>query len=347
MLRRVRARSTRLAVVMALCVAVLAACGDDSDGDSSSSGDGGDSTASSSDTVKVGMALTGPRNDGGYAQAHYDGLAVAAENYDIDTTVVDNIGPGQPRVDALKNLAQTNDLVIGVGAEFAPAGVEVAPQYPDVSFVIINGQMSDDAPNLHVYYAREGVPAYVAGVVAAELTKSKTTGFVGGEEIPPTVQSDDAFQAAVKESDSSIDVLSINTGDFNNVADAKQATATQIGQGADVIFLMLDNAFEGAQQAVQESGEDVLVFDIIVPRCDTGDNVVGTATLNSTTMVATIIEDYENDALPTEIQAYGVEDPDIQSFVLCPKWQTPELTKLVDDTIEQINNGEIEMPEGV
>jgi basic membrane protein A len=323
----------------------LAACSDDSDGGSGTGGDGGD--GGSSDAIKVGMALTGPRNDGGYAQAHYEGLEVAKQSYDIETTVVDNIGPGQPRVDALNNLAATSDLVIAVGAEFAPAGVQVAPQHPDVSFVVINGQLNPDAPNLHVYYAREGVPAYVAGVVATELTRTNTVGFVGGEEIPPTIQSDDAFKAAIKATDPSIDTLSINTGDFNNVADAKQAAATEIGQGADVLFLMLDNAFEGAQQAVQESGKDVKVFSIIVPRCETADNIVGCATLNSSKMVAQIIDDYEKDALPTDVQAYGVENPDVQSFELCSKWQTPELTKLVDDTIEKINNGDIEMPDGV
>lgn len=342
MARRILIRGSRVLIAGVLGLSVLAACGDDSD-----SGDSGDSgSGSTEDTVDVGMALTGPRNDGGYAQSHYDGLAAAQENYDIKTTVVDNIGPGQPRVDALTNLAQTNDLVIAVGAEFAPAGVEVAPQFPDVSFVVINGQTSD-AENLHVYYAREGVPAYVAGVVATELTKTKTVGFVGGEEIPPTIQSDDAYKAAVEATDPSIDTLSVNTGDFNNVADAKQATATLVGEDADVIFLMLDNAVEGAQQAIRESGKDVKVFTIIVPRCETADNIVGCATLNSTTMVANIISDYEKDQLPPDVMAYGIESPDIQSFELCPQWQTPELTKLVDTTIEQINSGEIEMPEGV
>lgn len=343
-MRKFLSNRFRMVVVVALCAAALAACGDSSDDPESSDGGGGGSDTE--EAVKVGMALTGPRNDGGYAQSHFDGLTEAEKSYELETTVVDNIGPGQPRVDALNNLALTNDLVIAVGAEFAPAGVEVAPKFPDVSFVIINGQESD-APNLHVYYAREGVPAYVAGAVATALTETDTVGFVGGEEIPPTIQSDDAFKAAVEATDSSVETLSVNTGDFNNVADAKQATATLIGQDADVIFLMLDNAVEGAQQAIRESGKDVKVFTIIVPRCETADNIVGCATLNSTTMVANIIGDYEDDALPEDIQAYGIENPDIQSFELCPEWQKPELVEIVDGLTEQLNNGEIELPEGV
>jgi basic membrane protein A len=328
-------------MVGVLCLAV-AACGDDSSG--GSGGSGGDAA----EPKKVGMALAGPRNDGGFNQANFEGLQAAEKELGVKGTVVENVTPGQPRLEALKNLAVTNDLVIGVGAEFAAAGVAVAPQFPDKRFVVVNGQLSD-ATNLSVYYVREGVPAYVAGTVAAKLTKTKKVGFVGGELIPPTKESDVAFKAAVEEADASIQYLTVNTGDFNNVALAKQATATLVSQGADVLFLMLDQAFAGAQQAIEESGKDVKVFSIIVPRCETATNIVGCATLNSVAFEVSIVKDFLDNKLPTgEMKRYGIEDPEVQAFELCPEWaKQAELTSIVEEQTKQINDGTLELPEGV
>jgi basic membrane protein A and related proteins len=330
-------------VVAVLCLAA-AACGDDG-----SEGPGGGSGGDAAAQKKVGMALVGPRNDGGFNQANYEGLQAAEKELGVKGTVVENVAAGQPRLEALKNLAVTNDLIIGVGAEFAAAGLAVAPQYPEKKFTIINGQLSDKAPNLSVYYVREGVPAYIAGTVAAKLTKTKTIGFVGGELIPPTKQSDDAFKAAAAKADPSIEYLTVSTGDFNNVSLAKQATATLISQGADVLFLMLDNAFAGAQQAVKESGKDVKVFSIIVPRCETAENIVGCATLNSVTFEVAVVKDFLDDKLPTgQPKTFGVEDPEVQAFELCPAWaKQPELASIVEEQTKQINDGSLEMPEGV
>src|SRR5690606_24061622 len=109
----------------------------------------------------VGMALAGPKNDKGFAQAHYEGLVAAEEELGVTVSVMENVLDPQERVEALRTLAQDNELVIGVGAEYAEAGTVVAPQFPDVTFMIINGEDSD-AENLHVYGVREGVPAYIA-----------------------------------------------------------------------------------------------------------------------------------------------------------------------------------------
>jgi len=335
--------SHMLGVVVAVALFLVTACGG-----GPSTSPGAESPGGGEAGATVGMALVGPRNDGGFNQANFEGLQAAEKELGVQGTVVDNVAPGQPRVEVLKNLALTSELVIGVGAEFAPAGLVVAPQFPDVEFVVINGQLSDQAPNLHVYYVREGVPAYIAGVVAAKITKTKNVAFIGGEEIPPTTESDVAFRAAVQATDPSIGYRSIITGNFNDVSLNKQAAATAISQGADVLFLMLDNAFEGAQQAVRESGKDVKVFSIIVPRCETADNIVGCATLHSDRFEVDVVRDYLDGKLPEgEVRTYGVEDPGVQAFELCPAASTPELQAVVKDLTDKINSGEIKMPDGV
>jgi basic membrane protein A len=295
--------------------------------------------------IRVGMALPGPKNDKGFNQAHYEGLLRAQDELGVKGTVVENVVDPQARIDALKNLAADNDLVIGVGGEYAEAGVTVAPQFPDVQFAIINGQQSD-APNLHVYFVRQGTPAYVAGVIAAQLTKTKKVGYLGGELIPPTTQSDDGFKAGVLDTDPSVEYASTIVGNFNDPEKAKEAAAAQIAAGADVIFALLDAGFPGVEQAAAESRKEILLMNPIFPRCDEGPNIVGYALLDSAAFVVNVVKDFMNDTMPQgEPRFYGLEDPSVQAFVLCPGWERFQPT--VDEVTAKINSGEITLPEGV
>jgi basic membrane protein A and related proteins len=318
---------------------VGAACGGGDDETPSGS-------AAGSGSYSVGMALPGPKNDKGFNQSHYDGLNAAAEKYGFTANVVENVVDPQARIDAMKNLAQDNDLVIGVGGEYAEPGLTAAPQFPDVQFAVINGETDPDIPNLHAYFVRQGVPAYIGGVLAAGLTTAKKVGYLGGEPIPPTTQSDDGFKAGVASVDPSIEYASTIVGNFNDAAAAKEAAAAQISAGADLIFALLDAGFVGVEQAVTESGKDVLLINPIFPRCEEGDNIIGVAYLSSGGLVDQIINDYENDSLPTpDPKFYGVENQDIQRFELCDGFS--QYQDLVDQTTAGINDGSITLPEGV
>jgi basic membrane protein A len=347
-------RRTYLPSLLATCALLVVACGDD-DSDGSSTADtaveaadtgaeGSPAPADASD-MSIGMALPGPKNDKGFNQSHYDGLIAASEAYGFTPNVVENVVDPQARIDAMKNLAADNDLVIGVGGEYAEAGLTAAPQFADVEFVVINGEMDPEIPNLHAYFVRQGVPAYIAGVIAAELTEANKVGYLGGELIPPTTQSDDGFRAGVTDTDPSIEYASTIVGNFNDPEKAKEAAAAQISAGADVIFALLDAGFPGVEQAVTESGKDVLLINPIFPRCDEGENIVGVTFLSSGNLVDQIVRDTMDGALPTEPKFYGLENLDIQSFQLCEPFS--DLQGLVDETTEQINSGEITLPDGV
>lgn len=296
--------------------------------------------------VSVGLALPTARNDGGFSQSYHDGLRAAQETYGLEVAVQDNAGDPEQTVDALRNLAATNNLVIGVGAQFAEAGTIVAPEFPEVKFAIVNGQDTDD-PNLHVYIVRQGVPAFPAGVIAADLTQTNKVGFIGGLEIPPTTQSDMAFSAGATSVNPDIETVSTVVGDFEDVAGAKEAAAAQIAAGADVLFAFVNSGLEGVLQAVDESGNDVKIFSVIFPQCDRSTQLVGTGTLSSYAQVDTMVSEYLAGSMPADLTRWGVEDPNIQSFVLCPEYSTPDLEAKVAELLAGINDGSIELPPGV
>jgi len=260
--------------------------------------------------------------------------------------VRENVLDPQARVEALRDLAQDNELVIGVGAEYAEPGVTVAPQFPDTTFMVINGQTSD-SPNLFVYGVREGVPAYIAGVVAAHLTTSNQAGFVGGEEIPPLYMADDGFSAGLKSVNPDIEITSTIVGSFVDPQGAFAAASAQLAVDADVIYSYVDSGIAGVIEAIVDAGDTALTFGIIFPRCGDFPQIVGTSILNASGLVVTMTSDYMDGTVPDQPQFFGVENPDVQRFELCPGHVTDELQQIVDDTTAGINDGSITLPEGV
>ena len=343
-----------LAAAVTSVAMLMAACGDDSGGDSNGSSTTDDDGSVPGEGVTVGMALPGPQNDKGFNEAHYNGIILAEQELGITPNVQENVADPEARIDALRNLAADNDLVIGVGAEFAEAGLTVAPQFEDVQFVVINGEPDPEIENLHIYGVRQGVPAYVAGVViaseefAAESGADITSvGYIGGEEIPPTTQSDDGFRAGVEDTNPDVEYASTIVGDFNDAPAANEAAVAQLDAGAQAIFGLVDAGFPGVIQAAEDAGGEAYLFSVIFPRCEDYPNIVGTAFLNSDILVESIVQDYLDDDLVTEPFFYGVEDPEIQRLELCPDFATPELEQLVDDTQAGITDGDIELPDGV
>jgi basic membrane protein A len=292
--------------------------------------------------------VTGPKNDKGFYQAAYEGAVEATDADGGELSVIENLEEPQERFDALKNLSIENELVIGGGAEFVDAVEALAPQYPDVDYVVLTGALNTEQPNTSAFVPRQGVPAYIAGAVAAEVSAAPKVGFVGGAEIPPTEASDAAFEAGAKAQKSGTGYAATTIGTFGDPAKAKSAAAAQIASGAGVIFAFLDAGTPGVVQAIEESGKDVKAVAAIAPRCEESDAMLGTAVLNVSDLTKEVIEKFEAGTLPEgETEFFGIENPELQRFELCPGYQTKELQALVDEMTEEINNEEVTLPEGV
>lgn len=339
-MRRMRIGLTVVATAAAM---TLAACGSD-DGASTGAGTGtAAAEGGGDDGAKIGLALAGPKNDRGFYQSAFEGLTKAAEAGGHQTSVVDGLEDPQAQLSAMKNLATDNELVIGGSAAFLDAATQLAPQFPDVEFVVITGAVEKGVENLHAYVPRQGVPAYIAGAVAGALSKPGHLGFIGGAEIPPTVASDVGFKAG-GETEGAKKYSATTVGSFSDPARAKAAAEAQIAAGADQIFAFLDAALPGVLQAIDESGKDVGVYNPTAPRCDESDAYVGTAVIRVDLLVEQLIDDYQAGQLPDGTKFFGVETPEIQRFELCPKHATPETEKIVEDLTEKLNAGEIELP---
>lgn len=313
---------------------------------SSSSGNGSTPTAPSG-TVKMGAALITTKNDGSFGQATYQGMQAAMKQFPNLklTSFLENETTDTQRTDGLDTLSPLNNLVLAVSSSYGPTLDSEASKFPNTYYIDIAGAPSKDHPNVTGFNNDWGAPAYVGGVIAAHMTKTKVVGYVGGAQIPPTTQAEAAFAAGVASVNPSIKVLKTLTGDFDNVSEAKAATTAQIDANADVIFPFLDAGIAGAYQAGSQSGKNPAMFKLTIPDCGAYPNMVGTEVVNNTIAAQTLIAAYLHHTIKPGTILLDLQDPQVETLALCPKYAAnPSIAKVTKDTIDAVNSGKIKLP---
>ncbi|MDG2263007.1 MAG: BMP family ABC transporter substrate-binding protein [Actinomycetota bacterium] len=332
---------------------VAAACGSDG-GDSASSG-GSDVVATTAapattgapaataapveDPVIVGYVLSGPTNDGGFYEDQANGTHTVAAELGYEVRIVENAFDPADQVAGMRNMANEGaTLILGDGL-MSDSAATVAKEFPDIEFVIITAPRFEAVDNLSAYVVSQGVPSYVMGVVAAEISETGNAGYIGGFEFSAVAETRAGFFQGFMDSGGAT-TADINVGDFNDVVGAKDAAAAQIANDIDVIYAFVDAGFPGVVQAVDESGTEVGLWGATVSHCPDGpDKVVGNAIANSEQVLRYLMNAFNDGALPHDNVFYGIEDPLIQHVELCPGFE--EHQGLVDATTAAILSGAV------
>lgn len=205
--------------------------------------------------TSVVLLLSGSIADGGWGQHAYEGLKSLDGKPGYKIAFAENISQAQIPQVARGYGDDGYKLIIGHGFEFGSPLLEVAPDYPESNFFVSSFLPQPNVPK-NILYADLAYfdVAYAAGALAALSSDKKTSvGFVGGGDNPTQQNMMKAFIAAAGKTVPGVKGLGVVTGDYNNAAKGKQAAATMIGNGADVIWHAADITGLGAIQAVAKS----------------------------------------------------------------------------------------------
>jgi basic membrane protein A len=263
-------------------------------------------------------------DDRGFNQFSIAGLDKAVDELDIDRRVyVSNSADDyEPNIQAAVD--DGNELVIAVGFLLSPTAIKVATANPDVSFAGVDhfyGEPGDAACEesktcavdnaLGMQYPSEE-SGYLAGIVAALMTKTGTVSTVGGIKIPPVDNWIAGYQAAVKATKPSVKTLNAYSNDFNDAAKCKEIALDQISQGADVVFQVAGDCGLGAIDAACEKGKIAIGVD--ADQSAQGECVLVSALKPLTESVFGVIKTYvDGDFKGGTNPFYGVEQlPDAQ-----------------------------------
>jgi len=146
--------------------------------------------------------------------------------------------------------------IIALGFLYSKPIEKIAKQFPNKTFVVIDGN-AHDAKNILNINFKEEEGSFLVGSIAAMKTKSNVIGFVGGMDIPVIRRFACGFIQGIKYINPNIKILLKMTGDdykaFNNPIKGKKIALDMISQKADVIFHASDRTGRGVIKAAKEN----------------------------------------------------------------------------------------------
>jgi basic membrane protein A len=220
---------------------ILAACAPAPEG-----GDGGEATES---CVRM-VTNSGGLEDRSFNQSSWEGLQQAEEEFGVEAEALVSTGETDLAPNVEQAVGSGCELVVTVGFELADATLDQAVEAENVKPVVFDTAQA----------------AYLAGYLAAGVSKTGVVATFGGGNQPPVTLFMDGFVDGVAKYNevhgTAVGVLGWDkakqdgafTGDFEDINKGKALTEGFIDQGADVILPVAGQVGEGTASAALERG---------------------------------------------------------------------------------------------
>jgi basic membrane protein A and related proteins len=210
------------------------------------------STARAAALEALAIMLPEEPTDFGWNQQAYTAAKVVAAKYGLKFMPATGLGYGDPHAE-LRELADDGaSLIIAHASGYNTAAPEIAAE-KHVPVAIVD-RPKDSRTGLVADYTLTGRDgAYLAGVLAARMTRTRTVAIVVAAESPPWLSQSAAFAQGVKATDPAVRILYavIGPAAYADVAGGRRVTESAIGAGADIVFGQGDRASFGMLEAVE------------------------------------------------------------------------------------------------
>jgi basic membrane protein A len=211
----------------------------------------------------VAMVLIGPHDDGGWSQAHYEGLLYIEENVpDTHVAYIENVPEGADSEQVFRALARKGfDLVFGTSFGYMDPMEVVAGEFPDATFIHLTGIKSNFTNFGNLMGAMENMK-YLAGMLAGARAKQDgetKLGYMATFPIPEEIRLGNAIALGMRKTcpECTLDVRWINT--WHDPIIEKEAAASLFDAGAYVVFTGADTP--AVADVAQEKGKYGVTYD--------------------------------------------------------------------------------------
>ncbi|MEO6914041.1 MAG: BMP family ABC transporter substrate-binding protein [Candidatus Baltobacteraceae bacterium] len=200
---------------------------------------------------------TGGLGDKSFNDSAYAGLKRAQSELGAHIQVLQSQSAAdyQPNLSTLTN-AHPNEIY-AVGNLMAKDLDTVAKGNPKQNYAIIDAVLAD--PNVASVTFKEEDGSFLAGALAALVSKTHHIAFLGGLEIPLLIKFEVGFTAGARQIDPKIKVDVKYVGGFDDVAGGKELAGLLYDGGADIIYAAAGKAGLGAIDAVKNRSGDYLI----------------------------------------------------------------------------------------
>jgi basic membrane lipoprotein Med (substrate-binding protein (PBP1-ABC) superfamily) len=324
-------RRSRVSTLLIVC-GVLAACSQ-----------AGDSGSAQPGAFKVALLSPGPISDAGWNALGYEGLLLIRDRLGADVAQIETKTPAEFE-EGFRDFARRGfKLVIGHGFEFQEAAATVSPDFPDTVFITTSGNtVRKNVAPIRLLLEES---TYLAGMLAASLSKSGRAGLVGGIEIPAVKSTFLAFTAGAKAVKPNFIVASSYVGNWEDVGAAKEAALALIQQGSDMLFHNADAAGLGVFQAAQAKG--VYAFGSNKNQNDVApDVIIASAVIDVPGAFLRVAREVKEGRFVAKVEKLGMKDG-VVSFAYNPRLQDQipaDVRAAIDAARKQIIDGTLVVP---
>lgn len=336
-----------------------AAATSEAGGASEADTEGDTSSADASDVRAAMVTDVGGLGDQSFNDSANAGLDRAIDELGMAEKNVLESGSPTDYINNLTQLAQNGfQPIFAVGFLMTDAVNEVAPQYPDLSFAIIDSVV--EQPNVASLTFREEQGSYLVGVVAGLMTQEDTeytnpddmtVGFLGGLEGPLIKKFEAGYKAGVESVCPDCEVLAEYAGTtpdaFNDPAAGQEISLRLNDNGADIIYHASGGTGAGLFEAASDRQFFAIGVDSDQAALNPGVPILTSMLKRVDNAVFQTIEAFANDEFPGgEVQTFGLEE---EGVGLAPfgefEDQIPaEVTDAVDQARQDIIDGAVEVP---
>ncbi len=256
--------------------------------------------------------------DYGWNQQGVDAARAVAEKYGLEFLPAEGLGYGDVRPTLRELAAEGASLMIAHASGYKTAAPEIAEE-TGVPVAIVDSPESLK-PGLIADYTLSGHDgAYLAGHLAAQMTRSGTVGIVVSGE-PPSWNSQSAgFAQGARAENASIKIIYavIGPAAYGDAAGGRRVTESVISAGADVVFGQGNGSSFGMIQAVETTkandGGKAWFIDVIgdKSKLDKG-HLLSSVLWNMVPVYSAMVEDLKSGQFGTNRYQIKLDDDSVQ-----------------------------------
>ncbi len=297
---------------------------------------------SAGNRIKVGIVFDiGGKDDRSFNAAANVGVQRAKKDFPI---VLRDVEPGDPTSiePALRAFAQYGyNLITGVGFAQGPILKQVATDYPQLHFVLIDSVA--DLPNVASLLFKEHEGSFLVGMIAAYKNKTGTIGFIGGMDIPLIHKFATGYEEGARYVNPKIRVLKnyvgITDAAWNNPGKGRELANSQYEQGADVIFQAAGNSGLGVFDAAEAYNKFAIGVDANQNWVKPG-HILTSMLKRIDNAVYSVVQDEVAGKFKGGVHVYGLENNGVDYALdqynrdLIPAWVIEKVDQAKRDIIE-------------
>jgi basic membrane protein A len=236
--------------------------------------------SSTTAVYKVAMIVPGAHNDLSWNNAAVDGLMAVGKDLGIQVDYQDQVKPADAEAVLRLYAEKGYNMILAHSFDYGDAVNKTARDFPKVMFGWATGYTNFNLTNVATYDWPSHQAAYLAGYLAAAMTKSGIIATMGGFPIPDVDRGMWGFVYGAQAYNPKIKILADYVQAWDDPDMAKEHTIALLNQGADVIYNGGDGISKGTIEAANEwkaSGKFVYIVGGIYDQSQLAPNITLTS----------------------------------------------------------------------